>query len=100
MTGRIAPSPTAILEVLERHLTIMQCKVRGATIEKLAHDLASQTSEGERTDAEHLVSLIVRMKRIAERAERDLEDVEERWQVMCRRYFAVSEPLDRRRVMV
>ncbi|MEJ7602904.1 MAG: HEAT repeat domain-containing protein [Kofleriaceae bacterium] len=99
MIATRAADPSA-LELLERHLSILQCKVRGTIIEGLARELtAQQGPEPERSEVDHLVSLVVRIKQIAERAERDLEDVETRWQAMGRRYFAVSEPADRRRVL-
>ncbi|MDQ3338198.1 MAG: HEAT repeat domain-containing protein [Myxococcota bacterium] len=85
-----------IRELLDRHVTPLQRKVRAATLDQLAHELA--TREMEEGAPERLVAHVLCMKHIAEDKLAAAAAVEARWDSFTRRYFKRSDDRGRRQI--
>jgi len=93
-----APRET-VLSVLEKHVTPLHRKVRGARLVELAAELVRREPELELGGPERLVTQILRMKQLAEQALRDTTVIEQRWQDLERRYAKAVDERTRRQVL-
>src|SRR5690242_2560403 len=87
-----------VLAALEEHVSVLQRKVRGATLAKLAEQLADDKARS-RTETELLVSLVLRLRQLAEDKVTEFVATERRWSDFADRVFKVPE-LERRQLIV
>jgi hypothetical protein len=85
-----------IRELLDRHVTPLQRKVRAQALDELARELASR--EHEEGAPERLVSYVLRMKHIAEDRLAAAASALARWDSFTRRYFKRSDDKGRRQI--
>ena len=88
---------TEMRELLERHVTPLQRKVRGGVLDELARELAIR--ELEPGAPERLVTYVLRMKHVAEDKLAAAAAVEARWDGFTRRYFKRSDDRGRRQII-
>ncbi len=83
---------------IERHVSPLHRKVRGAVIDRLARELARREPEAD-GGPERLVSQVLRMKQLAE--DKLVEDarLDQAWQELTRRYFARADDPGRRQAL-
>jgi len=93
-----APRET-VLTVLEKHVTPLHRKVRGARLVELAAELTRREPELELGGPERLVTQVLRMKQLAEQALRDHAAIEQRWQELERRYAKQVDERSRKQVL-
>ncbi len=86
-----------LLELLERHVSPLQRKVRGAVLAELAAELAGRdvTHGG----SEQLATYVLRMKHVAEDKLAACAAVEQRWDAFTKRYFRRGDERSRRQAI-
>jgi hypothetical protein len=86
-----------IRELLDRHVSPLQQRVRGAVLDELARELTVRDLEP--GAPERLVSYVLRMKQIADDKLGTAAAVELRWDNFTRRYFKRTDTAGRRQVL-
>ena len=86
-----------IRELLDRHVSPLQQKIRGAVLDELARELAVRDLEP--GAPERLVSYVLRMKHVAEDKLAAASALELRWDGFTRRYFKRSDNAGRRQIV-
>jgi gamma-polyglutamate synthase len=86
-----------IRELLDRHVSPLQQRVRGAVLDDLARELMVRDLEP--GAPERLVSYVLRMKQVADDKLGSAAAVELRWDNFTRRYFKRTDAAGRRQVL-
>jgi poly-gamma-glutamate synthase PgsB/CapB len=86
-----------VLAALEEHVSVLHRKVRGTTLARIATELADEGVRG-RTETELLVSLVLRLRQLAEDKVAELVATERRWRDFADRVFKLGA--DERRQLI
>lgn len=93
-----AVPPSFALQALERHVSPLHRQVRGAVIARLATELTGREPDTDR-GPEQLVTLVLRMKQIAEDQLLEQRRLDQQWAELSRRYYRRTDDAGRRQVL-